>query len=57
VQRAVCERIMAWMDGQPGWTVVGITESPIQGADGNREFLLCARRGGARRRGETAMAK
>jgi 23S rRNA (cytidine1920-2'-O)/16S rRNA (cytidine1409-2'-O)-methyltransferase len=44
VQRAVCERVAAWLDGQPGWVVVGVTESPIRGADGNREFLLCARR-------------
>ncbi len=27
-----------------GWTVKGITESPIQGGDGNRERLICARR-------------
>jgi 23S rRNA (cytidine1920-2'-O)/16S rRNA (cytidine1409-2'-O)-methyltransferase len=46
VQRAVCERIAIWVATQPGWTVAGITESPIRGADGNREFLLCARRGG-----------
>jgi 23S rRNA (cytidine1920-2'-O)/16S rRNA (cytidine1409-2'-O)-methyltransferase len=46
VQRAVCERVAAWIAGQSGWTVAGIVESPIRGADGNREFLLCARRGG-----------
>jgi 23S rRNA (cytidine1920-2'-O)/16S rRNA (cytidine1409-2'-O)-methyltransferase len=46
VQRAVCERVAAWVAAQPGWTVAGIAESPIRGADGNREFLLCARRGG-----------
>jgi 23S rRNA (cytidine1920-2'-O)/16S rRNA (cytidine1409-2'-O)-methyltransferase len=28
-----------------GWQVRGIIESPIQGGDGNREFLLCAQRG------------
>ena len=28
-----------------GWTIVGETESPILGGDGNREFLLAARRG------------
>jgi 23S rRNA (cytidine1920-2'-O)/16S rRNA (cytidine1409-2'-O)-methyltransferase len=44
VQHRVCERIAAWVAEQPGWTVTGIVESPIRGADGNREFLLCARR-------------
>jgi 23S rRNA (cytidine1920-2'-O)/16S rRNA (cytidine1409-2'-O)-methyltransferase len=28
-----------------GWTVIGIEPSPIPGGDGNREFLLGARRG------------
>jgi 23S rRNA (cytidine1920-2'-O)/16S rRNA (cytidine1409-2'-O)-methyltransferase len=46
IQRAVCERVAAWIAGQRGWMVAGIVESPIRGADGNREFLLCARRGG-----------
>jgi 23S rRNA (cytidine1920-2'-O)/16S rRNA (cytidine1409-2'-O)-methyltransferase len=46
-QAAACERVMRWVAAQPGWTVAGIVESPIRGADGNREFLLCARRSGA----------
>jgi 23S rRNA (cytidine1920-2'-O)/16S rRNA (cytidine1409-2'-O)-methyltransferase len=28
----------------PGASLVGSMESPIEGADGNREFLLCLRR-------------
>jgi 23S rRNA (cytidine1920-2'-O)/16S rRNA (cytidine1409-2'-O)-methyltransferase len=28
-----------------GWTVTGETESPIAGGDGNREFLIAARKG------------
>ncbi len=40
----VCERAAAWVASQPGWSVVGIVESPIVGPDGNREFLLYARR-------------
>jgi 23S rRNA (cytidine1920-2'-O)/16S rRNA (cytidine1409-2'-O)-methyltransferase len=47
LQREVCARIAAWLGRQPGWTVIGITESPVTGADGNREFLIAARRGGA----------
>jgi 23S rRNA (cytidine1920-2'-O)/16S rRNA (cytidine1409-2'-O)-methyltransferase len=42
--RAVCERIAAWVSAQSGWRVIGITESPITGPAGNREFLLYARR-------------
>ncbi len=39
----VCERISAWLAARPGWTVLGITESPIHGADGNKEFLIAGR--------------
>jgi 23S rRNA (cytidine1920-2'-O)/16S rRNA (cytidine1409-2'-O)-methyltransferase len=46
VQREVCERAAAWVAAQPGWTAVGIVESSILGPEGNREFLLYARRGG-----------
>jgi 23S rRNA (cytidine1920-2'-O)/16S rRNA (cytidine1409-2'-O)-methyltransferase len=45
VRRAVCERVAAWIAARPGWCVVGIAESPIQGPAGNREFLLYARSG------------
>jgi 23S rRNA (cytidine1920-2'-O)/16S rRNA (cytidine1409-2'-O)-methyltransferase len=40
----VCARIVAWLAARPGWRVLGLVESPIQGADGNREFLVAARR-------------
>jgi len=33
-----------WLAGQPGWTIDGLVPSPIAGGDGNREFLLGARR-------------
>ena len=46
VHRAVCERISAWLEAQPDWHVVGITESPITGPAGNREFLIYGRREG-----------
>jgi 23S rRNA (cytidine1920-2'-O)/16S rRNA (cytidine1409-2'-O)-methyltransferase len=45
VHREVCERATAWVGAQPGWSVVGVVESPILGPEGNREFLLYARRG------------
>ena len=44
IHREVCERTAAWVAAQPGWSVVGTVESPILGPDGNREFLLYARR-------------
>jgi 23S rRNA (cytidine1920-2'-O)/16S rRNA (cytidine1409-2'-O)-methyltransferase len=38
----VCETIRAWLDGLAGWSVLGITDSPISGPEGNREFLIGA---------------
>lgn len=35
-----------WLDGQPGWHVLGMIASPIAGGDGNREFLLAAEKTG-----------
>ena len=40
----VCARIEAWLAAQPGWQVLGITDSPILGPEGNKEFLIAARR-------------
>ena len=45
IQREVCDRAAAWVAAQPGWTVIGVVESPILGPEGNREFLLYGRRG------------
>jgi len=42
VHEAVCATIRAWWAGLPGWRVLGITESPITGPEGNREFLIAA---------------
>jgi len=41
-----CKRVSDCISQQEGWVVVGIIESPITGAKGNREFLICARRRG-----------
>jgi len=40
VHRTVCETVRAWWAALPGWTVLGIAESPITGPEGNREFLI-----------------
>jgi len=44
VHEAVCARVRAWWAGLAGWRVLGITESPITGPEGNREFLIAAAR-------------
>jgi 23S rRNA (cytidine1920-2'-O)/16S rRNA (cytidine1409-2'-O)-methyltransferase len=44
VHAAVCDDIATFVAGL-GWSVVGTLPSPIAGGDGNREFLLAARRG------------
>ena len=41
VRRRVCEDAVQWVESQ-GWTVLGITESPITGPQGNVEYLLGA---------------
>jgi len=43
VHAAVCARIRAWLEAQ-GWQVTGEAASPIEGGDGNREFLIAARK-------------
>ena len=40
----VCTRISEWLGALTGWSVMGITESPIKGPEGNKEFLIGAQR-------------
>ncbi len=42
---AVCTRIEAWLGAQAGWRILGLTESPILGPEGNKEFRIAAARG------------
>ena len=44
VHDEVCATIRDWLTAE-GWPVTGLVESPIQGRDGNTEFLIGARRG------------
>ena len=44
VHDQVCDVIRGWWHGLPGWTVLGIEPSPITGPEGNKEFLIGARR-------------
>jgi 23S rRNA (cytidine1920-2'-O)/16S rRNA (cytidine1409-2'-O)-methyltransferase len=41
VHSRVCDAAVAWVASQ-GWRVLGVTESPITGPEGNKEFLLGA---------------
>ena len=43
LHQEVCDRIEAWLRGKPGWSVLGIVESPITGPEGNVEFLIGGR--------------
>ena len=43
IHQTVCDDIAAFITGL-GWTVLGIIPSPLTGGDGNREFLIGARR-------------
>jgi len=44
VHERVCAEIRAWWEELEGWDVLGIEPSPITGPEGNREFLIAARR-------------
>jgi 23S rRNA (cytidine1920-2'-O)/16S rRNA (cytidine1409-2'-O)-methyltransferase len=36
----IAEDLAAWLETQPGWRSIGTAPSPIEGGDGNMEFLL-----------------
>jgi len=40
IQAEVCAKIERWISKRPGWNILGIEESPIRGANGNKEFFL-----------------
>jgi 23S rRNA (cytidine1920-2'-O)/16S rRNA (cytidine1409-2'-O)-methyltransferase len=40
----VCGDLFRWLEDDQRWHVLGVTESPITGPKGNREFLIAARR-------------
>jgi 23S rRNA (cytidine1920-2'-O)/16S rRNA (cytidine1409-2'-O)-methyltransferase len=45
VHQRVCDEAAMWVQSQ-GWRVLGVTESPITGPEGNIEFLLGAEKNG-----------
>lgn len=44
LHQEVCEAVSAWIGELPGWRVLGLTDSPILGPEGNKEFLIGAER-------------
>ena len=42
----VCRDIASWLADAMGWTVLGLCESPLLGAEGNKEFLVAGRKAG-----------
>ena len=42
----VSNRIEGWLNSMRNWSVLGVTESPITGPKGNKEFLIAAHRTG-----------
>ncbi|MBV8165588.1 MAG: TlyA family RNA methyltransferase, partial [Alphaproteobacteria bacterium] len=42
LHQEVCERITRWLTDTLRWRVLGVTDSPILGPEGNREFLIAA---------------
>lgn len=40
----VAESLRQWLDEDMGWDILGLIPSPIEGGDGNREFLLAGRK-------------
>ena len=43
LHESACSAVQGWVSGQ-GWTVEGVTPSPITGPQGNVEFLIAAHR-------------
>lgn len=41
LHQKICADVAAFLE-HAGWTVRGVTDSPIEGGDGNKEFLICA---------------
>lgn len=45
LHQAVCDRVCVWLE-EAGWSVAGVTPSPITGPSGNVEFLVAAQKRG-----------
>ncbi|PIW29528.1 MAG: TlyA family rRNA (cytidine-2'-O)-methyltransferase, partial [Rhodobacterales bacterium CG15_BIG_FIL_POST_REV_8_21_14_020_59_13] len=43
--KAALERFRIWLNGRYGFEIRAVADSPVTGGDGNREFLVHARKG------------
>jgi len=44
LHQEVCDKIENWLNELDDWSVVGLTQSPIKGPEGNIEFLICGQK-------------
>ena len=44
VRETVCANVRSWLESLPGWRVLGLVASPIEGPAGNVEYLIAAER-------------
>lgn len=44
LHQKVCDDMAAWIEALPDWHLLGITDSPITGPEGNVEFLIGAQK-------------
>ncbi|ENT06712.1 TlyA family RNA methyltransferase [Brucella sp. 63/311] len=40
----MAQELKSWLETQPGWRALGLCPSPIEGGDGNREYLLAGKK-------------
>ncbi len=44
IAEQISVELQEWMNAQPGWSVLGLTSSPIKGGDGNAEYLMACQK-------------
>jgi len=44
LHQEVCDKIENWLNALDDWSVIGLTQSPIKGPEGNIEFLICGQK-------------
>ncbi|QCE34214.1 TlyA family RNA methyltransferase [Acetobacteraceae bacterium] len=44
VHQRVCQEVTEWLLAEEKWEILGLTASPILGPEGNKEFLIVAKR-------------
>lgn len=44
LRKQAVKKVVTWFQNTDEWSMVGVTDSPITGGDGNREYLIYAKR-------------